>query len=140
MASLEESLVAFLLSKTPVTDLVADRINPDILPQGSAVPAISYRRISTSHGDNILGSKSGMASMRLQIDVYAATRKQANETSEAIRLSGILDVYGDMYSTNVRSVQVDNGQRHYTEPPEDGSDEFRYVTSQDYAFYYLEEV
>ena len=140
MDSLEESLVKFLLSKTSVTDLVGDRIQPDVLPQHSAMPAITYRRVSTFHGDDLRGSKSGMASTRIEIETYASTRKQSTQLAEAIRLCGILDVIDDMHGTNVRSVQIDAGQRHYTEPPEDGSDEHRYVTSQDYAFSYEETV
>lgn len=140
MASLEESLVAFLLTKTIVTNIAQTRIYPDVLPQRAVLPAITYRRVSTIHGDDLRGSKSGMASTRIEIETYAATRKQSCQLSEAVRLSGILDVIDDMHGTNVRSVQVDAGQRHYTEPPNDGSDAHRYVTSQDYAFSYQENV
>lgn len=140
MADVTESIRSFLLQSNALTALVSNRITPDVLPPGEPMPAVVYRRISTSHGSDIRGSKGGLARTRIEYECFAATRATANAVAEAIRLSGLLDVINVVHGTNFRSVQVDAGQRHYTEPPEDGSHEFRYVTSQDYAISYEENV
>lgn len=69
MASLEESLVDILTGHAGLTSLVSDRVGPSPKPQGSALPAISYFRVSTvavhAHSGNV-----GLKRSRFQFDVW----------------------------------------------------------------------
>ena len=132
MADPTQSLVSFLLSKSAVTDIIGDRIESDDLTQGVAVPAVTYRRISTSHANNIMGTKAGIARSRVEINCLAGTRLAADALAETIRKSGLLDIRREeIAGTTIQSVLIDAGVRHYTEGPETGDHEFRYVATFD---------
>lgn len=141
MADISAAVAAYLLTKPAITDMVVDRIESGSLSQGVAVPAITYRRISTQHAHTIFGAKGGIAMSRIEINTFAATRLQADQLAERVRLCGILDLrrtaIGDVV---VQGVVIDSGIRQDEEGPEEGSHERRYVTSQDFQFSYNEEV
>lgn len=140
MADIGTAIRQFLVSDATVSGLVDTRIYPDLLPQGISMPAVTYYRISTRHEGNINGSKAGIATTRIQIDAFATTRAGSNSLSEAIRKSGILDLgYTTTNGVDILAVEIDAGQRHLIEHPSDGTDQARYVTSQDYAFVFRED-
>lgn len=145
MADISSALVTYLKSKTSITDIIGSganaRIEPDGLTQGVAVPAIVYRRISTTHGQTINGSVAGIAWTRFEINAIAATRLQADQLSEAIRLCGILDLQRETVGgVVIQGVIVDSGVRHYDEDPDQGDHQRRYVSSQDYQVCFNEDV
>ena len=140
MADAGESIRALLLDDATVVGLVGARIIPDALEQGETIPAITYRVLTTRHEHEITGAKAGMAIARITVDCYAATRRAANQLSEAVRLSGILDWYGDAYGVDVRNVNIDSGAQYQFEQNSEGSHELRYITTQDYQIHYLESV
>lgn len=140
MARPETAVRTFLLTQSSVTDLVGTRIYPMQLPQNAQLPAIVYRRITTGHEETIDGSKGGLADARVQYDCYAVTHDQAHDVAEALRLSGILDLHGVTNSVDFRGVRLSSGLRMEDDSPTDGSAEWRYWASQDYQFFYLEEV
>lgn len=140
MADIGTAIQDYLAADATVSGLVGTRIRPDVLKQGETMPAVTYRVISTRHEHNINGAKTGIARSRIQIDCYAETRLGANALAEAIRKSGILDRgHKTTHGVYIYSVQIDAGQSHGIEQPDDGSDEFRRITSQDYAFTYGED-
>lgn len=77
MVSLEESVVDILTAHAGLTALVSDRVGPAPKPQGSALPAISYLRVSTvathAHSGGV-----GLKRTRMQFDVWATSALSAS--------------------------------------------------------------
>ena len=131
----------FVIAQSSVNTLIGSgasaRMYPDMLPQGSSLPAIAYWRVSTIH-DQYLGRLSGMAAARIQFDCFASTRAGANALAEALKDCGLMNMRGVYSGCMIHAVELDSGQRHYIDAPSDGSDEHRYVSSQDFIFHYQE--
>jgi hypothetical protein len=72
MALLEEKIYTVLSSAANVTAITGLRIYPVIRPQDSALPAITYTRISGGQISS-LTSYSHLESPRIQIDVWTDT-------------------------------------------------------------------
>lgn len=72
MAVLETLVYQVLRDHAGVSALVSGRVYPLMLPQGCALPAISYQRVSTDHVASMDGY-SGLERVRVQIDVMAST-------------------------------------------------------------------
>ena len=145
MADISTAFVTYLKTKSAVTDIIGSgadaRIEPGSLTQGVAVPAIAYRRISTTHYSTINGTVAGLASTRMEINAIADTQLAADQLGEAIRLCGILDIQREtVASVMIQGVFIDAGNRQYTEEPEPGDHQRRYVASQDYQIVFNEEV
>lgn len=143
MSDVVESMIAFLLAEGAVTELIGDRIYPDILPQNPVYPAVTLSKVDTRH-DHTLSNLAGLAHTRLQFDCYCeglgSDRAKANEVAEAIRATGIVGVKGLTHGTDIRAVQLESGQRNYTEPPNDAQDQHRYVTNFDLLVSYTESI
>ena len=140
MAKPEIAVRTFLLSQSSVTDIVGDRIFPMTLPQNETRSSIVYRRISTNHEETIDGSVGGMADARVQMDCYADSWNAASDLAEVLRLSGILDIHGVTNGVDFRGVRLASGLRMEDDQPTDGTESWRFWASQDYQFFYLEDV
>lgn len=139
MADVGESLRTRLLADANVAALVSSRMYPDELPQNTTIPAIAYRVISTTHVHTINGPKAGFRRSRITIECFASTRPVANDLANKARLA-VVDWYGDASGVDVRAVEMDSGETYFTEQNTEGSHELRYVTTQDVALTFTEEV
>ena len=139
MSDVAESIRAWLLDHSIVTDLVANRIYPDMLPQNPTLPAVVMTKLSVRH-DHQLSDLAGLAHARVQFDCYSLSRGEANGVAEAIRATGITALKGETHGTDIRGVELEEGQRNFTEPPNDATDEFRYGTNFDLMVSYTEEL
>lgn len=143
MSDVVESVIAWLLEKESVTDLIGDRISPDEIGQNPIYPTVTITKIDTRH-DHDLSDLSGLAHARLQFDCYSqglgSDRAKANEVAEAIRATGIVGIKGMTHGTDIRAVQLESGQRNYTEPPRDAQDQHRYATNFDLMVSYTESI
>ncbi len=74
---------------------------------------------------------SGLAHTRMQIDCEAATRGGANNLAEKVRLAPLQGLRGAMENIFVNSVTLD-GRRDFEYQPEDSSEDYTYVRSQDF--------
>lgn len=137
MADVAFALRAFLLSKTPVTDIISQRMYTDELPQRATVPAVVMNKLFSTH-DHALSDFAGLAHARIQCECYAATRIAANALAEALRSSGIVTQKGTVSNIDIRGARVEEGMSYKTDPPTDGSDESRYVSVLDFVIDYTE--
>lgn len=105
--TVEEWLVAHLKADAGVSALVSSRIYPLLLPEGAALPAISYQTV----GDVLHYSHSGNSKLRrarVQITCHADTYAGAKSLAGAVKTSlagyrgsgGGLDVHGALV-TNI---------------------------------------
>lgn len=105
--TIRDLVTQYLLSQATVTALVGTRIKPDMLPQKTTYPAVVLRSIDVVRPPT-LTSVAGLATARIQVDVYAdatsgSARAMADRVATAIRL--VLDGFGwkdgaDLYLTD----------------------------------------
>ena len=136
-----KALRAKLLENTTLTGLIGTRFYPDVIPQGAALPAVSYYKISTQREHTLLDC-TRLAHSRIQVDCYAEKanggRDRANDIAHAIRNSGICAFRGTVDGIAIQAVEIDSGDYYDNDPPTDGNQQHRYITSFDFMVHYLE--
>jgi len=140
MAEVGDALRTKLLTYSAVSSLVGTRIYPDVLLQGCAFPAVVYSQISTER-EHELSDVTRLSHARIQIDCYddkGSGRTQSNAVARAIQKSGICAYRGTTDGIEFQSVMIDSGNSYSVEPPSDGNQEHRYITSFDLRISYLE--
>ena len=125
-----------LLAYASVTALVGQRMYPIALVQNATMPAIVYYKLSTPR-EHAIGDITRLAHARFQIDCYATTVEEANDVAHAIRNSGICAYQGTTSGIQFMGCELENDSSGH-EPPTDGSQEHRYITSFDLVAHYAE--
>ncbi len=126
----------YILSQAAVKLLVADRGYPGVLPQSlKRLPAYTYRLISDVPDHHLTGI-SGLSQARVQFDCYADTRREANLLAETIRLA----IDSNETTMGLEVVRTCHLENTFTDEdqPNDASDEWRYITTQDYLVNYVQ--
>lgn len=100
MASLEESLVDILTGDAGLSALVGNRVQPAPLPQASALPALTYQRISHRPVHTHSGAV-GLRQVRIQFDIWASTALSAQGVGQALHAAL------DHYRGTVAGVRID---------------------------------
>jgi hypothetical protein len=105
--SYEANVISYLLADAPLTALVGNRIFPESMPQGVAMPALVVATVSGAplYADD---GEVGLTQTRMQMACYANTYSAAKAVATAVksRVSGIRDV--TQGSTTFIYVMVDN--------------------------------
>ena|SRR3990167_1473205 len=73
------------LQVAAVAAFVADRIYPEIVPQGAGMPAITYSLQSGELQNSLDGFTSGLSRFPIQIDCWAATKTAVNALALVVR-------------------------------------------------------
>lgn len=120
---MEAALVSLLLSDVALTTLTDQRVHPMFLPQQSALPAVTYQRISDAR-HHAHDGESRLQGVRVQFNCYAERYSEAKDVArflqaavrdfrgvvDGVEFSGI-DLQGerDDYhpERDLQSVQVD---------------------------------
>lgn len=137
MADVATALRAYMLSKTPITDIIGQRLYTDALPQRATMPAAVMNKLFTMH-EHALSDFAGLAHARIQVECYADTRLAANTLISAFKSSGLVAYKGVFGGVDIRGARVEEGESYKTDPPTDGSDESRYVSVLDFVIDYTE--
>ena len=82
--TLEDAIYDRLAAITAVTDLVGSRIYRHRRPQGSALPAISFGRVSTQPV-NHAGGTTDTTEARIQIDCWSDDQSECRDLADAVR-------------------------------------------------------
>ena len=129
MSDAGKAFRTYLQTKSGVTNLISTRMYPDNLPENHTLPCAVYYVISDVK-EHHLGGAAALATVRIQVDCYAATRTGANALAEAIRdaADGYSGAAGD---ERFQTCHLET-QRYDTDTPADGSDLYRYLVSQDW--------
>lgn len=64
--------------------LISNRVYPTVIPQNSPLPVVSYRRISTTR-ESAMGSDTGIARARFQLDSFAESFSAVRPVAEQVR-------------------------------------------------------
>lgn len=81
--SAESTLYAILDAHPGLAGLVAERIYPGALPEGSAYPAVVFARTDTQGIDTIHGTRLA-EDVTLSVQAWAPSRTQANAVGDQI--------------------------------------------------------
>lgn len=134
MPDIAASIRTRLLADASVAALVGTRIQSDVLEQGQTLPAITYQVIDTVPNET-LAAISDVSRARVQVDCFGATRGAANALADAVRLS--LQMFrGLIGSQFVNGIQMPTGEIHLVDRNEAGTDQRRYITTQDFYVFY----
>ena len=127
----------YLLTLSSITDLVSTRIFVDKLPQlVTARPTITVQRISATHKRDHAGQL-GIATTRIQLDVWAATAASADAVAEAVRVA--VDGVGPITMGTTPIVRAfDDGESSTYNQAIDGSDTGEHRVTQDWIIWHTE--
>lgn len=137
MADVISAVRSYLLSRSAVTDIIAQRMYLHVLRQNATLPAATISKSSETH-THLISDRSGFVQTRLRIECFSKTYTQANALAEAIYKSGIAAVKGTTHGVNIRGVTVEDGQRNEYIPDSEGGDDHTYITQFDLMVSYLE--
>ena len=137
--TIESALYSHLSTKASIIALVSDRIYPQIAPNGTAYPFITFTVINEDH-DHAMSGATGLANVSMQIDVWTETIADRVAVSEALR--NALDGFtGDMGTEdlNIRSCFLDN-RAVFQETDTEGKGQPIYRASMDFSIWHVETV
>lgn len=106
---IEEGLSQYLANDAGIVALGVTGVSPLRQEQGHELPAIEYERISGQHHSCLTGS-SGLCHVRIQLNCWAASYKQASMIREAVRkaMHGFIGTMGVDGQYNVQSALPGN--------------------------------
>lgn len=140
--SIEQAVVDRLGGVTAVTDLLGTspiRIHPANAAQKTVLPYVTYELLSTQR-EGILTGQTGLASTRIQLDVWGETALSCYNVAEQIRLALDAWLYATLGTTNtkeVQSIRIDNETTDY-ENPIDGTSQGIYRRTLDFVIHFTE--
>ena len=122
--TLLEALHVYLSGTTAITDIVDDRLYRVTRPQGSGLPALTWRKVS---GQDQLHQKgtSTLAECRIEMTCWASTPSGAESLRDAVRdvcqrYSGTISDAGE--SVVVVLIRIEDDAEFF-DPPTDASDD-----------------
>jgi len=135
MADIGASIRTIILADATIAGEVGTRVHSDLIPQGSTLPAISYRVIDTVPTEHLTGV-ADIFNARIEIDCHARTRGAANTLANLVRVELQQAIRGTFGGVYIYRIGLQTGEQYMTEPIAEGSDQQRYVTSQDFSVFY----
>lgn len=84
--TIESAIASILLADSDIVGVVADRVNPNYVPQSDDVPAISYTQISGIR-DSDLDAPIELVNSRWQINCWAETSDGARDLATLVRIA-----------------------------------------------------
>jgi hypothetical protein len=131
----EEAFTVYLLAQTALTALISTRFFPDVLPQGTALPAVTYQCISDVKYHTLTGQLE-MESPNYQFTVFAATRTSARAVANQIKTI-LSDFAGTMGDVTIQYIMLQN-ELPNTETASDGTIK-THTVDLEYTIYYNKE-
>ena len=129
-------IIAHLRADAAITALVGNNIFADYPPQGVVEPFLVITILSGQAYGTVDNSTVRAYSARLEIDVLGVTRSQTEEIIELTENS--IDGFSSSDTTHpIQGITITGGIEWELLTPKDGSDERRFLCSQDYEVHYL---
>ena len=108
-----KDVVLFLRTYVPVDSVLNDRVHPLQVPQGAALPAMSYQLISAVRVRSHNGF-SHLVTSRVQFNIWSRKYSEVAELAEGLKT---LDGFkGTMNGRRIDGIKVDESERDDYEP------------------------
>ncbi len=132
-------VIAHLRADTDLAAIVGDRIFADYPPQGAVEPFVVLTILSGQAYGTVNNQPVRAYSARLEIDVLAETRAVTEQVIELAEDS--IDGFVSTDSTHpIQGITVNDGLDWQLLTPKDGSDERRFLCSQDFEIHYTRNI
>ncbi len=99
---IEALIQTILTGDATVAALVGTRISPNIIRQGTAMPAVTYQQISGQR-DHTLDGASGFVEGRFQVNCWAKTYAETRELADAVR-----DALDDYSTGTIQAIHLED--------------------------------
>jgi len=134
---IERAIYMRLSTDSEVVEQVSTRIYPEQVPQGTALPFITFQEIVSTPVRSFSGY-SGVTRTTLQVDCWAQNYADRSAVKRSVRhaLNNRNSWVGG--GAIVQSVQLDS-MRNSSEPPFDGGERMTRRASLDFIIYWQEE-
>lgn len=107
-----EAEIFQLLTEAPdVVALVSTRVYPLVIPQGAALPAVTYQRISGIH-ETTLAEPSHLTRPRFQLVAHAPTYLAARTLANTIKTT-LNGRRAPRSTTTIQTISIENEFDHY---------------------------
>lgn len=103
-----------LLAQSSITDIIGDRFTRMVRDEGGVLPALTYQVISSIPDPSF--ETDGLERMRLQLDCWGKTDKEAATLRQAVR-DFVKDFRGEMGDTFVSYIEPVNQIDFYEQEP-----------------------
>ena len=130
-----EILYSLLSNSEDVTDLTVLRIYPNLLPQGCAMPAITYQQISGVR-DYVMGGVTGVAEPSYQVTCWAKTYAGATALAKVVR--ELLNCYQGTVSETVVQLIMLNDEGDIPQFPPETKELVKYGKRLDFTIWFEE--
>lgn len=140
--TLVAAMIEYLKAQSAVSDLVGDRIYPMYAPAAARMPYAVLQLISGAP-ERHMAAQSDLSAARVQINIHAATPRDADRVADAVY--GELGGYpggtmgSDDVAVHVRSITLE-GRGDLPVEAADASEAHGYGRRQDYQVWYRETV
>ena len=104
MSAIGSAIYIILTNDSDVSALIGARVYPMYVPQGAAMPAVTYQRIVAPRV-HTLTNNDGMVPSTYQINCWADTMEGARELSEAVR-PALNNYSGTVNGVVIQAVQI----------------------------------
>lgn len=84
MATIEDAIYSLLSSDGPLSALVDTRIDPILVPQSDAMPAVTFKQLPSSR-DDTLGGPTGLVRSQWEFTCWGAAYADARAVADALR-------------------------------------------------------
>jgi hypothetical protein len=105
---LAEALLARLSAATSVTDIAAERLYWGVRPQGSALPALVMRQVSSVPEETLAGEDPDLWTTRIQLEAMARSHAEAWALAKAASSTLLPAV---VVGTDPQSIEFELGER-----------------------------
>lgn len=126
--SIDESLVAYLLTKSAITTLVGSRVVMAKAPQGDALPYLWVNRGTSEDEDDLAANSGSTTQFRETFDVEAVSDDLDEAQTLAQQVKSLHKTRGDFGSGSVQGLFVSDHTDNY-QPTNISADDGRHVAT-----------
>ena len=136
MATIENAIYSMLSSDGPLSALVGTRIDPLLVPQGVAMPAVSYKQLPSSR-DDTLGGPTGLVRSQWEFTCWSDLYSEARAVADALR-QAISGFDGTVSGVVIQAVQAPSDEHDVPANPAGKDVARRYGKSLDFTIWFFE--
>ena len=113
---IEEVLTTYLLAQSGLTALIANRLEPEELPQGSDLPAVTYIKVSDVP-DHTLSGQLEVESPFFQFTAFAFTKAGARAVANQLK-AALNDYAGTLSGIVIQRIRLENKMSNLEKSPD----------------------
>ena len=134
---IETAIFSILTADQEVVAIVGNNVFPNIIPQDTVLPAITYQQISGPR-DYTSDGESGLVESRYQLNCIAETYQGAKELFEAVRLA-VTAYEGTVNGIEIQRIHIED-EGDFPQVSPEAAQKVRYGKHCDLLIWYQEPI